>query len=84
MTKITKMFHLDCKECEMKIGMNKLEVEILDDSIRIYNQFGDEIVGWTSSEWIDENLTMTITNAINLAHTNPDELLNLIQFGKIR
>lgn len=66
----------------IKQKATKLDVEIGSDYVRIYKGKGSariEAVGWTKKEWIeDPTVVNSIFNAIQLAYTDPEELLKLI------
>lgn len=56
-----------------------LDVEITDEYIRIYEEDGEELVGWDCQEWgEDGTIVPSIVNAVHLAHTNPDLLRDLL------
>jgi len=58
--------------------MAQLDVTFTEDYIAIV-QDGDEIVGWTEEEWIeDPQVVFSIVHAIILALTNPSELLSKV------
>lgn len=59
--------------------MKPLEVIISDDFIAIQDD-QKEIAGWHKDEWIEdpETVVPAIANAIHLAHTDSEKLINLV------
>lgn len=71
---VSKEIHRKVRELE------QLHVDITEDSIRIYDGLGTEIVGWTETEWKDDpTIVIAIANAINLAHVDPGRLRRLVR-----
>lgn len=60
-----------------------MTVEINTDSIRIYDGV-TEVVGWHQDEWLQdpETVVPAIANAILLATTNPDRLIDMLTMFK--
>lgn len=56
-----------------------LQFEISNDCVRICFEDGIEIVGWSVDEWTEdpEFVVPAIANAIHLAHTAPNYLIEL-------
>lgn len=51
-------------------------VEITEDTIRIYDQFGVEIVGWIKKEWTkDEDVVLSIATALDIFYTEGEDVL---------
>lgn len=52
-----------------------LLVRVGRDDVVIVDEGGYEVVYWHKDEWKDPGVTRAISNAINLAHTDPQELI---------
>ena len=58
--------------------MDKLNIDICDEEITISMKDGTEIVHWTIDEWEeDPTIVPAIANAIRMAHTNPEFLIEI-------
>lgn len=59
-------------------------VEILSDTIRIYDNDNNEVVGWVEEEWLeDPNLVLVIANAINIFYGYGADRLKTIIHGNM-
>lgn len=63
--------------------MNRSRYEVIfndDGYIAIIkdNDENQEVVGWGKEEYTEEDLTLTIANAVKLAYTDPKELLSIV------
>jgi hypothetical protein len=61
-------------------------IEITEDYIDIYHK-GEVIVSWSKDEWMEdpETVVPALANAIHLAHSNPDRLLQILRkVGKVK
>ena len=71
--------------CYCKKGAEFMErVEILSDTIRIYDNDNNEVVGWVEDEWLeDPNLVLVIANAINIFYGFGTDRLKTIIHGNM-
>lgn len=59
-------------------------VEILSDTIRIYDNDNNEVVGWVEEEWLeDPNLVLVIANAISIFYAYGANMLKTIIHGNM-
>lgn len=59
-------------------------VEILSDTIRIYDNDNNEVVGWVEEEWLeDQNLVLVIANAISIFYEYGADMLKTIIHGNM-
>lgn len=68
-----------CDTCRgLEKANTKLIIEILQEEITISLESGVEVVHWVEDEWIeDPTILPAIANAIHMAHTTPDKLINM-------
>jgi len=58
----------------------KLHAKIEPDTIRIYDEHQNEIVGWHEDEWKEDPfVTMSIANAIKMAYEEPELLISTLE-----
>ena len=59
----------------------KLTIKIDNEEITISTSNGVEVVHWVEDEWQeDPTIVPAIANAIHLAHTDPEKLIEINQY----